>query len=267
MERLDEHQRAPTARTANRDRRQSRTSAFTAAAIRRTGSSVISAHNGAWLHARCEERIPSRPHGGRGRSVERAGDRAASQLRRSRHRSDGTLQRRFRRLRCRAPAAADVGSSRLSNGRATATRAAKTPAPPPDQRPPSTSTRTPPAGCTCASCAPTGKSFPTYHWSGGEWVSGWPKEVVPYRLPELLAAPADAIVLVCEGEKDADTAARYGFVATTNPGGAGKWQPELTQYFQGKQRVCVMRGQRRCRRQAYGDGAQGAARAWCRRSA
>jgi DNA polymerase len=36
-----------------------------------------------------------------------------------------------------------------------------------------------------------GKSFPTYHWLGGEWALGWPKEVVPYRLPELLAAPAD----------------------------------------------------------------------------
>ena len=48
------------------------------------------------------------------------------------------------------------------------------------------------------------------------------------------------MVLVCEGEKDADTAARYGLVATTNPGGAGKWQPELTQYFQGKQRVCII---------------------------
>ena len=34
----------------------------------------------------------------------------------------------------------------------------------------------------------TGKTFPTFHWSGGEWVAGWPKEVVPYRLPELLAA-------------------------------------------------------------------------------
>lgn len=86
----------------------------------------------------------------------------------------------------------------------------------------------------------TGKSFPTYHWSGGEWVSGWPKEAVPYRLPGLLAAPAEAIVLVCEGEKDADTAAQHGFIATTNPGGAGKWQPELTQYFQGKQRVCIV---------------------------
>jgi DNA polymerase I-like protein with 3'-5' exonuclease and polymerase domains len=85
-----------------------------------------------------------------------------------------------------------------------------------------------------------GKSFPTYHWSGGKWVSGWPKEVVPYRLPELLAAPADAVVLVCEGEKDVETASRYGFVATTNPGGAGKWQAELAQYFQGKQRICIV---------------------------
>src|SRR5215831_1329396 len=44
-----------------------------------------------------------------------------------------------------------------------------------------------------------GKSFPTYHWSGGEWVAAWPKEVVPYRLPELLAAAPDVLVLICEG--------------------------------------------------------------------
>ena len=48
-------------------------------------------------------------------------------------------------------------------------------------------------------------------------------------------------MLVCEGERDADTAARYGFVATTNPGGAGKWRPELTQYFRGKQRSASCR--------------------------
>jgi DNA polymerase len=86
----------------------------------------------------------------------------------------------------------------------------------------------------------SGKSFPTYHWSNGEWVPGWPQEVLPYRLPELLAAPADTVVLDCEGEKDADIAARYGFVATCNPGGAGKWQPELTKYFNGKQRVVLV---------------------------
>ena len=86
----------------------------------------------------------------------------------------------------------------------------------------------------------TGKTFPTYSWSGGEWTAGWPKEVVPYRLPGLLAAPPESIVLVCEGEKDVDTSTRNGFIATCNPGGAGKWQPELAQYFQGKQRVCIV---------------------------
>jgi hypothetical protein len=84
------------------------------------------------------------------------------------------------------------------------------------------------------------KSFPTYHWVNGDWVTGWPDKVVPYRLPELLAAPPDAVVLICEGEKDVDTASRHGFVGTTNPGGSGKWQAELTQYFQGKQRVCIV---------------------------
>ena len=84
------------------------------------------------------------------------------------------------------------------------------------------------------------KTFPTYHWVDGAWIAGWPDKVTPYRLPELLAAPADAITLICEGEKDCDTAARYGFVATSNPGGAEKWQPELTQYFKGKQRVVIV---------------------------
>lgn len=46
---------------------------------------------------------------------------------------------------------------------------------------------------------------------------------VPYRLPELLAAPADAIVYVVEGEKDVETLSARGLVATCNPGGAGKW--------------------------------------------
>jgi DNA polymerase I-like protein with 3'-5' exonuclease and polymerase domains len=84
------------------------------------------------------------------------------------------------------------------------------------------------------------KTFPTYHWTGNGWAKGWPATVLPYRLPELHAAPADTIILICEGEKDANTAIAHGFLATTNPGGAGKWQPELSQYFQNKQRVCIM---------------------------
>jgi len=57
---------------------------------------------------------------------------------------------------------------------------------------------------------------------------GWKwnlKEVrrIPYRLQELLAAPIETAVYVCEGEKDVDGLARLGFIATTNPMGAGKW--------------------------------------------
>src|SRR5712692_868220 len=55
----------------------------------------------------------------------------------------------------------------------------------------------------------------------GGWL--WNLENVrrlPYRLPELKGKPS---VLVCEGEKDADTAWKLGIPATTNAGGAGKW--------------------------------------------
>jgi hypothetical protein len=88
------------------------------------------------------------------------------------------------------------------------------------------------------------KQFPQYHWDGKQWQKGLLKGFVkiPYRLPELLDAPADAWVVIAAGEKDAETAARLGFVATTNSGGEGKgqWTPELNRWFAGKQRVAVM---------------------------
>ena len=84
------------------------------------------------------------------------------------------------------------------------------------------------------------KQFPTYHWENGAWVIGWPKTVVPYKLPELLEAPGNRGVLICEGEKDCDTAVRHGFIATTSPGGAGKWRDELSQYFKGRPEVCIV---------------------------
>lgn len=55
-----------------------------------------------------------------------------------------------------------------------------------------------------------------------EWSLGKTRRVL-YRLPELLAADSDEPVYVTEGERDADTLASLGFVATCNPGGAGKW--------------------------------------------
>src|SRR5262249_48735854 len=86
------------------------------------------------------------------------------------------------------------------------------------------------------------KSFPTHHWdsSNGSWKSGWPKTVIPYRLPELITAPATEPIWICEGEKDTDNVAALGLVATTNPGGAAKWQPELVQWFKDKQLVHVL---------------------------
>jgi hypothetical protein len=83
------------------------------------------------------------------------------------------------------------------------------------------------------------KTFPTEHWNG-RWVHGWPATVVPYRLPELLAAPATEPVWFTEGEKDADNLAALGLIATTNPGGAKKWRPELANYFANKQTIYVL---------------------------
>ena len=54
---------------------------------------------------------------------------------------------------------------------------------------------------------------------------------VIYRLPELLASPADAPIFLLEGEKDADNVALLGLVATTVPMGAGKWKPHYHAWF------------------------------------
>lgn len=48
-------------------------------------------------------------------------------------------------------------------------------------------------------------------------------ERVLYHLPELLRAGPDRPVYIPEGEKDVETLRELGFVATCNPGGAGKW--------------------------------------------
>jgi len=85
------------------------------------------------------------------------------------------------------------------------------------------------------------KQFPQYHWENDGWVKGkstGPK--IPYRLPELLAAPAAEPVIVCEGEKDSDNVAELGLIATTNPEGAGKWSDDLNKWFSGKQVVYIL---------------------------
>jgi putative DNA primase/helicase len=79
-----------------------------------------------------------------------------------------------------------------------------------------------------------GKSYPQYHWGNGRWMTGKPNgPAIPYRLPELLAAPPGAAVWIPEGELCADILAALGLIATTNPGGAGKWTPELNKWLAG----------------------------------
>ncbi len=64
-------------------------------------------------------------------------------------------------------------------------------------------------------------------------------ERVLYRLPELLESGSDRIVYVVEGEKDVETLRGLGEVATTNPGGAGKWRPEYTAALRGRHVVIL----------------------------
>jgi putative DNA primase/helicase len=75
----------------------------------------------------------------------------------------------------------------------------------------------------------------------GDWI--WNLKGVRrvlYRLPELIAAvKAGQRVLLTEGEKDANTAVKLGYAATTMPGGVGKWRPEYDEFFRGADVVVV----------------------------
>lgn len=74
---------------------------------------------------------------------------------------------------------------------------------------------------------------------GGKWdykLNGVRR--VLYRLPELLASDPDEIVFLCEGEKDCDRVRTYGLIATTVPGGAGKWRKEYAEFLCGRN-VCI----------------------------
>jgi hypothetical protein len=75
--------------------------------------------------------------------------------------------------------------------------------------------------------------------------SGWNWKVagvrqVPYRLPELMQAIADGlIVFIVEGEKAAEAMRERGMVATCNSGGAGKFPDDLVPYFKGAEVVIL----------------------------
>jgi len=55
---------------------------------------------------------------------------------------------------------------------------------------------------------------------------------VPYRLPDLIEAIANGrTIFIVEGEKDVENLARHNIPATCNPGGAGKWRQEFSEFF------------------------------------
>ena len=97
-------------------------------------------------------------------------------------------------------------------------------------------------------CRRADKSFPQRRPDGkGGWAWGT-KDVrkVLYRLPETVEAiAAGHMILVVEGEKDANAAWRIGLPATCNPGGASehgqkpKWRQEFSESLRGADVVIV----------------------------
>src|SRR5262245_20033843 len=81
-------------------------------------------------------------------------------------------------------------------------------------------------------CRTAAKQFFQNKWNGQMWVTGKPDgPKIPYRLPELLAAPLTAKAHIAEGEKDVEALVRIGFVATTNSQGANGWTDDLNEHF------------------------------------
>lgn len=74
--------------------------------------------------------------------------------------------------------------------------------------------------------------------ANGSWKIKGVRKVL-YRLPRIAAAPDGATVYIVEGEKDVHRLEDEGLLATTNPGGAGKWHDDYTASLKGKQAVIV----------------------------
>jgi rhodanese-related sulfurtransferase len=71
----------------------------------------------------------------------------------------------------------------------------------------------------------------------GGWIWKKHRRQVLYRLREVMEAP---IVFVVEGEKDVETLRSYGFVATTNAGGAdAPWLPAFTDALRGREVILI----------------------------
>jgi hypothetical protein len=57
---------------------------------------------------------------------------------------------------------------------------------------------------------------------------------VLYRLRELIAADLAKVVFIAEGEKDVDRLVSLRLVATCNPGDAGKWKKQYSEFLRNR---------------------------------
>lgn len=71
-----------------------------------------------------------------------------------------------------------------------------------------------------------------------EWKMTGVRRVL-YRLPQILAAPADQPIFVVEGEKAVEYLVSHGLHATCNPQGAGKWQDKFSETLRGRVVVII----------------------------
>lgn len=85
------------------------------------------------------------------------------------------------------------------------------------------------------------KQYPQARWDGQQWVKGKPEGAkLPYRLPQLIAAPLTTPIYFCEGEKDANSLAKIALTATTmSEGASAKWDQTATKYFKDRHVVVL----------------------------
>lgn len=79
------------------------------------------------------------------------------------------------------------------------------------------------------------QKYQLQHFDGQRWKpgrNGAPS--IPYRLPELIAAPDDAVLYMAEGEKHADKLASWGFLATSHK----DWHRNFAQHV--RRRVVIL---------------------------
>lgn len=79
---------------------------------------------------------------------------------------------------------------------------------------------------------------PSTNGNEWEWNLNGTRRVL-YKLPQLLAADPKRTVFIVEGEKDVDRLIELGFIATTNPQGAGKWRDDYSPTLEGRKVLII----------------------------